>query len=354
MKLIKNVQIYAPENLGIQDVLISDTKIEKIAKDITLPFSIQTIDGTNCILTPGLIDRHVHITGGGGEAGFFSRARPIDVKEILDAGITSVVGLLGTDGYTRSIKELYAKAKELTQKGVHTYILTGSYAYPSCTLTNSIEEDLVFIDSIIGVKLALSDHRSSHININELIHLASKIRTASLIAGKQANLTIHMGDEKEALSLVFDAISKADIPISLFQPTHCTRNPELFKQAIRFTELGGTIDLTCDGTGKTFHYIEQIKDCSKVTISSDAQGSWSTYNEDGSVKEIGITPVENLKKEFLALKDKLGYEKALPFFTSNVAQVLGLKTKGQIKEKFDCDLVLWKENQIQQIFTKQD
>ena len=210
----------------------------------------------------------------------------------------------------------------------------------------------MFIDSILGVKLALSDHRSSHITEDELIHLASRIRTASLIAGKQANLTIHMGDEKQALELVFKAIEKADIPVSLFQPTHCSRNPHLFEQAKRFTEMGGTIDLTCDGIGKTLNYIQQIENTEKVTISSDAQGSWSTYNEDGSVKEIGITPISNLKNEFIYLKNKLGYEKALPFFTRNVANVLGLKYTGQIKEGFDCDLVIWKENQIQKVIVK--
>ena len=354
MKLIKNIQIYAPENLGVKDVLISDSKIEKIDNHIELSYPIETIDGTGCILTPGLIDRHVHITGGGGEAGFISRARPIDVQEILDAGITTVIGLLGTDGYTRSTKELFAKAKELTQKGVHTYILTGSYAYPSNTLTSSMEDDIVFIDSILGVKLALSDHRSSHVTEEELTRLASKIRTASLIAGKQANLTIHMGDEKQALDLVFNILEKADIPVSLFQPTHCTRNPHLFEEAKRFTDMGGTIDITCDGNGKTLSYIQQIKNTEKVTISSDAQGSWSTYNEDGSVKEIGITPISNLKKEFIYLKNELGYENALPFFTKNVANVLGFKHIGQVKEGFDCDLVIWKEDQIQKVITKKE
>ena len=354
MKLIKNIQIYAPENLGVKDVLISDSKIEKIDNHIELSYPIETIDGTGCILTPGLIDRHVHITGGGGEAGFISRARPIDVQEILDAGITTVIGLLGTDGYTRSTKELFAKAKELTQKGVHTYILTGSYAYPSNTLTRSMEDDIVFIDSILGVKLALSDHRSSHVTEEELTRLASKIRTASLIAGKQANLTIHMGDEKQALDLVFNILEKADIPVSLFQPTHCTRNPHLFEEAKRFTDMGGTIDITCDGNGKTLSYIQQIKNTEKVTISSDAQGSWSTYNEDGSVKEIGITPISNLKKEFIYLKNELGYENALPLFTKNVANVLGFKHTGQVKEGFDCDLVIWKEDQIQKVITKKE
>lgn len=352
MKLIKNIHIYAPEDLGVQDILISDSKIEKIDTHIQIPFDLECIDGTGCILTPGLIDRHVHITGGGGEAGFVSRARPIEAHEILDAGITTVVGLLGTDGYTRNIKELFAKAKELTQKGIHTYILTGSYAYPSTTLTNTIEDDLIFINSILGVKLALSDHRSSHITEDELIHLASQIRTASLIAGIQPNLTIHMGDEKEALNLVFHALEKADLPISLFQPTHVTRNPYLFEQAKHFVEMGGTIDMTCNGDGHTLQYLSQIQDTSKVTISSDAQGSWSTYNEDGSVKEIGITPISNLKNEFLHLKNALGYENALPFFTKNVANVLGLKSKGQIKEKMDCDVVIWKNDEIQQVITR--
>lgn len=215
-----------------------------------------------------------------------------------------------------------------------------------------MEDDIVFIDCILGVKLALSDHRSSHVTEEELTRLASKIRTASLIAGKQANLTIHMGDEKQALDLVFNILEKADIPVSLFQPTHCTRNPHLFEEAKRFTDMGGTIDITCDGNGKTMSYIQQIKNTEKVTISSDAQGSWSTYNEDGSVKEIGITPISNLKKEFIYLKNELGYENALPFFTKNVANVLGFKHTGQVKEGFDCDLVIWKEDQIQKVITK--
>ena len=59
-----------------------------------------------------------------------------------------------------------------------------------------------------------------------------------------------MGDEKQALELVFNILEKADIPISLFQPTHCTRNPHLFEEAKRFTDMGGTIDITCDGNVK--------------------------------------------------------------------------------------------------------
>ena len=44
MKLIKNIQIYAPENLGVKDVLISDSKIEKIDNHIELSYPIETMD----------------------------------------------------------------------------------------------------------------------------------------------------------------------------------------------------------------------------------------------------------------------------------------------------------------------
>ena len=43
--------------------------LEKIDNHIELSYPIETIDGTGCVLTPGLIDRHVHITGGGGGCG---------------------------------------------------------------------------------------------------------------------------------------------------------------------------------------------------------------------------------------------------------------------------------------------
>ena len=349
MKLIKNAHVYAPYDLGVQDVLISDSRIEKIDKHID--FDCEIIDCTNCILTPGLVDRHVHITGGGGEAGFVSRAKPIEASEILENGITTVVGLLGTDGYTRNVKELFAKAKELSEKGVHTYILTGSYALNTDSLTKSLEDDLVFVDSIIGVKLALSDHRSSHVSKDELVRLASRIRTASMIAGKCPILTIHMGDDKDGMRLIFEILDEYDIPKSLFQPTHVTRNLHLFENAKYFAEHGGTIDMTCNGSGQTIDYINQIRRKDKITISSDAQGSWSTYHEDGSINQIGITPISNLKKEFIHLKNAWGYEKALPYFTSNVADVLGLCSKGKIEVGKDCDLVIWQNDKIKKVIS---
>ena len=61
----------------------------------------EAMDASGCMVMPGLVDMHVHITGGGGEAGPASRTPESTLSAFLDAGITTVVGLLGTDCITR-------------------------------------------------------------------------------------------------------------------------------------------------------------------------------------------------------------------------------------------------------------
>ncbi len=36
-----------------------------------LPLGVQCLDASGVVVTPGFVDMHVHVTGGGGEAGVF-------------------------------------------------------------------------------------------------------------------------------------------------------------------------------------------------------------------------------------------------------------------------------------------
>ena len=90
MKLIQNIDVYAPQHLGKKDVLVINDKIIKI-KD---PGSIsadgflseaEMINGEGLLLTPGFIDCHVHVLGGGGEGGFAS----LNVSASSNARISS-------------------------------------------------------------------------------------------------------------------------------------------------------------------------------------------------------------------------------------------------------------------------
>ncbi len=132
MHLIKNAHVYTPEDIGVKDVLIGGGKVLKIADELPVEdaYGVKVIDGKGKILIPGLIDAHVHILGGGGEGGAKTRTPEIMLSDIITGGVTTVVGCLGTDGCTRTISNLLAKAKGLEEEGISTYIYTGSYQVP--------------------------------------------------------------------------------------------------------------------------------------------------------------------------------------------------------------------------------
>ena len=75
-----------------------------------------------------------------------------------------------------------AKARALTEEGMTVYTLTSSYGYPPTTLTGSVERDIILVPPMIGVKVAVSDHRSSNPGGEELIALATAARRAGLLS----------------------------------------------------------------------------------------------------------------------------------------------------------------------------
>ncbi|CAF1596304.1 unnamed protein product, partial [Rotaria sordida] len=69
------------------------------------------------VIIPGLIDVHVHAIGGGGEQGPYSRTPESRLSHLINGGLTTIVGILGTDGMTRSLSSLLQKMKSLEHDG---------------------------------------------------------------------------------------------------------------------------------------------------------------------------------------------------------------------------------------------
>ncbi|EGO64976.1 beta-aspartyl-peptidase [Acetonema longum] len=357
--LIKNANVYAPENLGRQDILIAGEKILRLDRNIEpggvaacLP-DMEILDARGSVVLPGLIDPHVHLIGGGGEMGFATRTPEVSLEKIIEAGVTTAVGLLGTDGIARSVEPLLAKAKGLETEGITTYIYTGSYTTPSVTITGSVARDIMFIDKIIGVKMALSDHRSSHFTFDELVRLASDARVAGMLSGKPGIVHIHMGEGKGRLDMIMKAAAETDIPVTQFMPTHVTRTRELFEQAKEFAKLGGHIDITSFGELTAADKIKPsraISECIKdgvpaanITVSSDGNGSVPQYDSAGNIIGIGIGSLDAslMVLKNLVQQEKLDIGQAIPFFTAHVAKVLGIyPRKGCIRQDSDADLLV--------------
>ena len=355
MIIIKGAEVYAPEHLGIRDVMLCGGHIEMIKEEIPVCYdNCQVIDGSGMVLTPGIIDQHVHVTGGGGEGSFHTRVPEAMLSDFIRGGVTTVVGLLGTDGITRSVENLVAKVKSLREEGMTAYCLTGSYGYPSVTLTGDVKKDIMFIGEVLGLKLAISDHRAPNISVEELIRVASDVRVAGMLSGKPGILTLHMGDDPRGLEPVFEALEKTSIPIKTFRPTHVARNWELYDQALKFANMGGYIDLTCDGAPykEVAEGLRRAKAAgvplNHITLSSDGQGSWSEYDEEGNLEKIGVSSVAASYEQVvdLVLNEGLDLTEVLAYVTANPADVLDLQEKGHIREGADGDLLLMKKEDL--------
>lgn len=355
MIIIKGADVYAPEHLGIRDVMLCGGHIEMIKEEIPVCYdNCQVIDGSGMILTPGIIDQHVHVTGGGGEGSFHTRVPEAMLSDFIRGGVTTVVGLLGTDGITRSVENLVAKVKSLREEGMTAYCLTGSYGYPSVTLTGDVKKDIMFIGEVLGLKLAISDHRAPNISVEELIRVASDVRVAGMLSGKPGILTLHMGDDPRGLEPVFEALEKTSIPIKTFRPTHVARNWELYDQALKFANMGGYIDLTCDCAPykEVAEGLRRAKAAgvplNHITLSSDGQGSWSEYDEEGNLEKIGVSSVAASYEQVvdLVLNEGLDLTEVLAYVTANPADVLDLQEKGHIREGADGDLLLMKKEDL--------
>ena len=362
MYLLKNAHIYSPENLGKKDILIAGGRIEKIADEISLGnYPCETIDLSDKLIIPGLFDQHVHVTGGGGEGSFKTRVPEIRLSQLIQCGITSVVGVLGTDSVTRSVENLIAKVKALKEEGISAYMCTGSYKCPTETLTGDIQKDIVFIEEIIGTKIAISDHRSSNPSQEYFNTVVSNTRTAGMIGGKAGIVVAHMGDDSHGFEKIFNLLSQTSVPVTTIVPTHVSRNEELLQQAFKYAKMGGRIDLTCgekELSLRAGHVIkramEQDVPISNITISSDANGSWSQYDQFGNLVKIGASSASALFSEFkfMVNEEKLPIEQALTFITSNVAKTLHMfPKKGTVTEGCDADLlVLSKELEIESVY----
>lgn len=231
--IIKGATVYSPEFLGVKDVVLMAGKIASLEDNAEISWKngeIQKIDGSDYLLTPGFVDPHVHILGGGGEGGCHTRAPEVRLSECIKAGSTTVVGLLGTDGYTRDMVGLLGKAKGLEEEGISTFIFSGCYRIPSVTITEDIIHDMIVVDKVLGPgEVAISDHRSAQPSLDEIKRLVADARVGGMISGKVGITHFHLGDGESKLDPLFQLLAETEIPITQMYPTHVSRNPELFQ-----------------------------------------------------------------------------------------------------------------------------
>ncbi len=344
LTLIQHGLVHAPEPKGIQSVLLAGQEIvaigaisEAALQALGVPYTV--IDASDCVVTPGWIDPHEHILGAGGEQGWSSRTAEVGVSELVLAGITTVVGCLGTDTVTRNLAALLAKAQQLEADGITAYIYTGGFWVPPQTLTGSIMDDLVIIDKVVGAgELAIADARSPEPTRDSLAQIVSQAVVGSSIAGKSGVIHFHVGSGERRLALLNALLDEHDIPPRHLYPTHITRSEALMDEAIALAKRGAyvDIDIVDDNLGECLRYYrDHSGDFAQLTVSSDAQTP-------------GGSPTK-LYRNLVAAVQEGGFtlDEVLPLVTLNPARALKLDRKGRLVEGVDGDLLVLRQETLE-------
>lgn len=358
LHLIRNAQIYTPEPFGPGHILVAAGRVVYVgqhAPDIGADLLATDTDAQGAVLIPGLIDIHAHLTGGGGEAGFATQVPPVPLSDFTTAGITSVVGLLGTDDITRSTDSLVARTRGLREEGLSAWCYTGGYHWPATTLTGSVTKDIVSIDCIVGLgELAISDHRSSQMTQAELARAAGEAHVAGLMTGKAGICHLHLGDGDAGLEMVRRALAETQIPARVFNPTHCNRKVSLFAEACELARSGCSIDVTAfpvadgedglEADAALAQFLDSGGDPTRITISTDAGGCLPTFDEQGAATGLDYGRANAMSMTLTRCIESLGLDAALPAFTSNPATLMRLHDKGRVAIGSAADLVLLDAN----------
>ena len=354
MLLLRNADVFAPRALGLRHLLLGGGRILWMGESLgEMPeaLAIDTLDLQGLRLIPGFIDGHVHVSGGGGEAGFASRVPAPMLSRYTAAGVTSVIGLLGTDDAGRGTAELLAHVYALREQGMNAWAYCGGYHLPPTTLTGTVRGDIAFAEPLIGVgEVAISDHRSSQPTLDDLLRLASEAHVAGLMSGKAGIVHLHLGDGVRGLDLVRQALDVSELPPRVFQPTHVNRKKALFEEAVALAKRGCHVDITAfpvdegedawPAAEALLRYLDSGAPPERVSISSDAGGCLPCFDADGRVCGMDVGHSGALLDTLNQLLARgLPLERALPAFTCNPADLLRLPGKGQINTGMDADLV---------------
>ncbi|WP_317405532.1 beta-aspartyl-peptidase [Megamonas funiformis] len=369
--LLKNAHVIAPEDLGVKDILVAGEKIAMIGEGLSLPavYDCEVVDCEGNYVVPGFIDSHVHLIGGGGEGGYATRTPEIQLTDITTSGVTTVLGLLGTDGVTRHVASLLAKARGLEDEGITAYIYSGSYEIPTPTITGSVRNDIILIDKVIGTgEIAMCDHRSSQSPKEAYQQITAEARVGGMLSGKAGVVNMHLGDGEDGLKMLYEITKNGEIPKTQIIPTHVNRNKRLFKEAIEWAKQGGIMDVTSSvspesGSSHSVKSSEAVKQAleagvniENITMSSDGNGSMPIFDEAGNNIGVGVASQISILNEFrdMVQKENIAITDAIKIITSNIAKFTKLyPRKGCLVNNSDADiLVLDKDLQLQHVWAR--
>jgi beta-aspartyl-dipeptidase (metallo-type) len=366
--IVRCGQVLAPEALGARDLIIAGGRILELAEpgvEIT-GLDVQVLDFRALTVTPGFIDNHVHVLGGGGGLGFASRAPELQTSQLTRAAITTVIGMLGFDATSKDMRALVAKTKAFREDGISAYALTGAtLEHPVPTLTGRIRDDIAFVEEIIGVgEISVSELGYAYDSNGPGAQYIAEAATAGLLAGRLARkrgyLCLQVPPYHGAcLKPVIAMLERTGLPIAQLLPSHVNQTDAYMADAITWAERGGLVDVGANYSPENnfsratppakaiVRLLEAGVPLARILLSSDGNGAPPKEEQcQGQPAVANYMPVGALPATWrrLIVDEGVAPSDALRVVTANVAAATGLRRKGGIAPGMDADLAAFDDD----------
>lgn len=368
LTLLRNARLFSPKDEGVVDILLAGSQVAAVMPRGTalsgVPLAEHDIGGR--IVCPGFIDNHVHVLGGGGGLGFSSRAPEIQASQLVRAGITSVIGMLGFDATSKNMAALLAKTKALREDGLSAYCLTGAtLEHPVPTLTGRIRTDIAFVTEIIGVgEISISELGYGYDSMGKGAQYVAEAAVAGLLAGRLSRKSGYLCLQvppylQQVLKPMFDVVERTGIPITQFIPSHVNQTDGYMEDAAAWGKRGGWVDIGANYSPENNYsratlphrayatLKERGVNPDRILLSSDGNGAPPKEEKgENKPKVANYMPVGALHASWrrIVQEEGVAIDEALASVTSNVARATGLSSKGEIRAGKDADLLVLDED----------
>ncbi|NQU95705.1 MAG: dihydroorotase [Candidatus Omnitrophica bacterium] len=377
--IIKNGYIIDPLNKreGVFDILISGSKIKKVAKNIQEKGE-EIIDAKNKIVAPGLIDMHVHLREPGRED-IETVAR--GTRAAISGGITSVCSMPNTlppIDDAKIVKHLnnIIKKEALANVFVVGAITSGRSGRKLVDMANmkkegaialsddgsSVQDEHVMFEAVKKAKendiLLISHCENKNISKNGVVN-------EGMIATKLGLRGIPKRAEYEFIERDINLAKKAKTKIHIAHVS-CKESVNIIRKAKKdginittesaphYFSLDESACVTYDTRTKMNPPLRSVEDIEAIkeglkdgtldAIASDHAPHGKHEKEiEFDFAAFGIIGLEtSLSLAIMNLIDgkKIPWKKLIELMSTNPAGILGLKQKGNLSEESDADIVI--------------
>ena len=131
LTLLNNAEVFSPDPLGRRQVLVGGGSILALGSDLGQidPSLCQVIDLAGARSCPACSTPTCTSRAAAAKPAA-SRVPAVQLTDLTRAGVTTAVGVLGTDGTTRTVAALVAPTLGLREQGLSAWCCTGSYQCP--------------------------------------------------------------------------------------------------------------------------------------------------------------------------------------------------------------------------------